>query len=208
MDSFNNTSVYIFCPPAWPIPQSDPQPTRFCMNLQPALLVQLLCLDCIFRHFLWKNYCSDLIYVREKGDRKMWLRKTTIFSDGNKQSKQGWHCRSFIWKIPKNRTSIGQQNFSSFVFFRATKESVRSCCDVSLTAFSSIEENRHSFFRVWRVGNITLWVLCSLHATAGSRQFSAFAAGQLLKLQYANSVPIYRGLQFFSLAGSCFLRSP
>nr|XP_027083176.1 uncharacterized protein LOC113705502 [Coffea arabica]XP_027083177.1 uncharacterized protein LOC113705502 [Coffea arabica]XP_027083178.1 uncharacterized protein LOC113705502 [Coffea arabica]XP_027083179.1 uncharacterized protein LOC113705502 [Coffea arabica] len=30
-----------------------------------------LCLDCIFHDFLWKNYCSDLMYVREKDNREI-----------------------------------------------------------------------------------------------------------------------------------------
>ena len=70
-----------------------------------------LCLDCIFRHFSWKNYCSDLIYVREKGDREMWSRKTIIFSDENLQSKQGLNflssrrvsCNPFPSAIPSGQ---------------------------------------------------------------------------------------------------------
>ena len=75
------------------------------------------CLDCIFLDVLQKNYCSNLIYVRKKGDRKMSLRKRSNFClkncCSNKASRQGiemfrkkvkikHQCRLYVQPIHQN----------------------------------------------------------------------------------------------------------
>ena len=41
------------------------------INLKVQLHSCDLCLDYIFHDFSWKNYCSDLMYVRKKDNREM-----------------------------------------------------------------------------------------------------------------------------------------